>query len=64
MAYGMAKWDWVTAEFPPKKFQFGLAEAWIGESYRFTAPKKLLSLIDSAKAAVSKRKPSKRPRRK
>lgn len=40
-AYGMAKWGWVAAEFPPGKFVESLVREWVAESYRHTAPKKL-----------------------
>ena len=45
MAYGMAKWGWVSVDFPKGKFLPELAKEWIAESYRFTAPKKLLSSL-------------------
>src|SRR5689334_8013663 len=60
MAYGMAKWGWVSADFPRGKFSPKLAREWIAESYRFTAPKKLLTPRD---ALSSPKPPAKRPKR-
>jgi predicted DNA-binding protein (MmcQ/YjbR family) len=45
MAYGMAKWGWVNVDFPKGKFSSDLSKEWITESYRHTAPKKLLALL-------------------
>ena len=41
-AYGMAKWGWIDADFPKGKLPLDLIGQWIEESYRHTAPKKLL----------------------
>lgn len=46
MAYGMAKWGWVSVDFPKGKFSLPLVKEWIAESYRYTAPKKLLKQLD------------------
>ncbi|MBX5480964.1 MAG: MmcQ/YjbR family DNA-binding protein [Myxococcaceae bacterium] len=41
--YGMAKWGWVDVEFPKgKPPPMQLVKQWLDESYRHTAPKKLL----------------------
>src|SRR5918996_2125528 len=54
--YGMSKWGWVDAEFPKGKLPLDLLAQWIDESYRHTAPKKLLKGMDSnAPASVPKR---------
>jgi predicted DNA-binding protein (MmcQ/YjbR family) len=45
-AYGMAKWGWISADIPKGKFPTELVRQWIDESYRHTAPKKLLKLLD------------------
>lgn len=45
-AYGMAKWGWVRAEFPRGPIPAGLVKEWIRESYRHTAPMKLLKVLD------------------
>lgn len=44
-AYGMAKWGWIGANFPKGKFPVELVKQWLDESYRHTAPKKLLKLL-------------------
>src|SRR5918996_315333 len=40
--YGMSKWGWVDARFPNGKLPLELVAQWIDESYRHTAPKRLL----------------------
>jgi predicted DNA-binding protein (MmcQ/YjbR family) len=40
--YGMGKHGWVTAHVTPKNFSLDLLKAWIDESYRAVAPKKLV----------------------
>ncbi len=50
--YGLGKSGWVTARFeegqtPP----VALLEAWIDESYRAQAPKRLVAMLDGGKAA-------------
>jgi predicted DNA-binding protein (MmcQ/YjbR family) len=47
-AYGMAKWGWISADIPKGSFPIELVRQWIEESYRHTAPKKLLKLLDVA----------------
>lgn len=54
--YGMAKWGWVSAEFPKGKFPESLVREWIRESYRHTAPKKLLALLEGGATAAAKKK--------
>lgn len=66
-AYGMGKWGWIDARFPRGKLPDNLLKQWIDESYRHTAPKKLLKLLDEGGApaprrATAKAKPkAKRP---
>src|SRR5262249_8875424 len=50
-AYGMAKWGWINAEFPKGKEPMPLIAAWLEESYRHTAPKKLLKQLDAGPEA-------------
>lgn len=71
MAYGMAKWGWVGATFPKGKFQESVVKQWIDESYRHTAPKKLLKTLEGGKPekdapAAAPKKPAakKKPARK
>lgn len=59
-AYGMAKWGWINAEFPKGKEPLPLIKAWLEESYRHTAPKKLLKLLDGKAPAKPKPKAKKR----
>src|SRR4051812_48339445 len=51
MAYGMAKYGWIGAEFPKGKMPLELVRSWINESYRFTAPKTLLKQLDGGAAS-------------
>ena len=50
----MAKWGWINADFPKGKFPDSLVREWIRESYRHTAPKKLLKLLDSVPATPAR----------
>lgn len=64
-AYGMAKWGWVAADFPKGKFPEPLVREWIRESYRHTAPKKLLKVLEGGAptpAAAKKKVPAKKKR--
>jgi predicted DNA-binding protein (MmcQ/YjbR family) len=61
-AYGLGKSGWVSAKFPPgRKPPVELLKAWIDESYRAQAPKKLVAALDTKKpreltgASVEKR---------
>lgn len=62
-AYGMAKWGWISADFPPGKLPLQMISEWIAESYRHTAPKKLVALVDGAAPAkpAPKRAKAKKP---
>ena len=47
-AYGLGKAGWVTAKFAPKeKAPRDILQAWIDESYRTIAPKKLVEELPS-----------------
>jgi predicted DNA-binding protein (MmcQ/YjbR family) len=48
-SYGMAKWGWVACDFPKGRFPAPLVKEWIAESYRHTAPKKLLKQLEARK---------------
>ena len=64
--YGMAKWGWISADFPKGKAPLPLIAQWLEESYRHTAPKKLIAQLGSkpeAKPAAKKKAPAKRARR-
>jgi predicted DNA-binding protein (MmcQ/YjbR family) len=54
-SYGLGKSGWVTASFAGKdKPPIDVLEAWINESYRAIAPKKLLAAIDAEPSAKKK----------
>lgn len=55
-AYGMAKWGWVNVDFPKGKLPMELIGQWIEESYRHTAPKKLLKLLEPGAPVVARKK--------
>ncbi len=53
--YGLGKSGWVSAEFPDGKLPpLEVLKAWIDESYRAQAPKKLVKQLDAG-APVTKR---------
>jgi predicted DNA-binding protein (MmcQ/YjbR family) len=57
-AYGMAKWGWIDAQFPKGgKLLVELVAQWIDESYRHTAPKKLLKRLDAGAPANAQNRP-------
>lgn len=60
-AYGLGKSGWVTANPPADEIDVAMFKAWIDESYRAQAPKKLLAELDTPAAkppaARSKAKP-------
>ncbi len=63
--YGLGKSGWVTATFddgitPPQ----GLIRAWIDESYRAVAPKKLVALLDASPGSSAARKVASKRRKK
>lgn len=58
-AYGLGKSGWVAATPTVAQINLEMFKAWIDESYRAQAPKKLLAELDAPTKAVS-RKPRKR----
>ena len=57
-AYGLGKSGWVTAQFGPKdKPPLDVLRAWIDESYRAVAPKKLVAALGDGPPAA---KPARR----
>jgi YjbR len=47
-SYGLGHSGWVTAEYPEDELPpFALLQAWLDESYRAQAPKKLVSKLDA-----------------
>jgi predicted DNA-binding protein (MmcQ/YjbR family) len=60
-AYGLGKSGWVSARFPDGEVPpVEMLKAWIDESYRAQAPKKLLKQLDAGGAAPAPAKPSAR----
>jgi predicted DNA-binding protein (MmcQ/YjbR family) len=47
-AYGLGKSGWVSAEFPDGTLPVEMLKAWIDESYRAQAPKRLIKQLDGA----------------
>lgn len=55
--YGLGKHGWITATFPQEKdAPLDLLCAWLDESYRAVAPKKLLAALDAHHPASDKKK--------
>lgn len=63
-AYGLGKSGWVTAKFP-KDFTIpvDVLEAWIEESYRAQAPKKLVARMDGGGVQAPAKAPKKAAKR-
>jgi len=56
-AYGLGKAGWVTAGFMAKeKPPIDILEAWIDESYRAIAPKKVVEALEKATSTAKRRK--------
>jgi predicted DNA-binding protein (MmcQ/YjbR family) len=61
-AYGLGKSGWVSAQFPDDQVPpIEMLKAWIDESYRAQAPKKLLKQLGGAPAPVTKSLSKKKP---
>jgi len=61
--YGLGKSGWVTAELPEGSVPVELFRAWIDESYRAQAPKRLVaSLAPGSDGAVAGAAPAEKPR--
>jgi predicted DNA-binding protein (MmcQ/YjbR family) len=60
-AYGLGKSGWVSAQFPvDEPLPVDMLKAWLDESYRAQAPKKLIAQLDGAPAPKPKAKKKKR----
>jgi predicted DNA-binding protein (MmcQ/YjbR family) len=60
-AYGLGKSGWVSAQWPADKpIDEDMLKAWIVESYRAQAPKKLVKELDGATTATPVRRKSRR----
>jgi len=58
-AYGLGKSGWVSAKFEdPADVDVAMLKAWIDESYRAQAPKKLVASLGGAAAKPAKAKPA------
>jgi len=51
-AYGLGKSGWVAAEFGDRDLPVEMLKAWILESYRAQAPKKLAAALDGGAPAA------------
>lgn len=59
--YGLGKSGWISAHFAPGETPpVELLQAWIDESYRAQAPKKLVAKLDGTTAATKKTPPKRR----
>ncbi|GAB5542555.1 MAG: hypothetical protein SangKO_023150 [Sandaracinaceae bacterium] len=59
--YGLGKWGWVTISFAPDEaIPVEMLEAWLDESYRRQAPKKLLKQLDATTPAAAPEKTAKK----
>ena len=45
--YGLGKWGWVTATFVDHEPDLEMLKAWLEESYRAQAPKRLVKQLDA-----------------
>lgn len=61
--YGLGKSGWVTANFDDRDPPLDMLKAWIDESYRAQAPKKLLKELAGAPAKPAKAKPKAKAKR-
>ncbi len=62
--YGLGKSGWVSATFEDTEPPVEMLKAWIEESYRAQAPKKLVRELDGGAPAPPKKATTKTPRRK
>lgn len=62
--YGLGKSGWITAEFGAKdKPPLDILEAWIDESYRAVAPKKVVAAMEARKSGAISSAPAPASRR-
>lgn len=60
-AYGLHKSGWVAASFEDHAPDIEMLKAWIDESYRAQAPRKLIAQIGAKKPAAAKKPAVKKP---
>lgn len=58
--YGLGKWGWVSASIPKGKVDLEMLKAWLEESYRTQAPKRLVKELDAETGAAKSAPPKKR----
>lgn len=61
MAYGLGKSGWVTAQLADAPVPVEMFKAWLDESYRAQAPKKLVAQLGVQPAPAAKKSPAKKP---
>ncbi len=59
-AYGLGKSGWVSASFDDDIVDIDMLKAWIDESYRSQAPKKLVAQLDAGGAGTGPAAPAKK----
>jgi|SRR5579883_3257293 len=62
--YGLGKSGWVSASFPDGPPPLDMLEAWVDESYRAQAPKRLVAQLDGGGAAPPAKKTARNPAKK
>lgn len=63
--YGLGRSGWVTAEYPAGRTPpIDMLKAWIEESYRAQAPRRLVAQLDGARTSRPRRTKAPRPPRK
>ena len=60
-AYGLGKSGWVSMTFTDEDVPVAMLQAWIDESYRAQAPRKLVAALDAGAAAAAKKPAAKKP---
>jgi hypothetical protein len=66
MEYGLGKSGWVSARFDgdADAIPVDMLKAWLDESYRAQAPKKLVAQLDGAAPPTASKKPARKTKRK
>jgi predicted DNA-binding protein (MmcQ/YjbR family) len=62
-AYGLGKSGWVSAKFEDAEIDVAMLKAWIDESYRAQAPKKLVASLGAPPAEAPKKAPKEAPKK-
>ena len=64
MAYGLGKSGWVSAQLADQPVPIEMFKAWLVESYRAQAPKKLAAQMGAQPAVATKQPAPKKPKKK